>query len=224
MPRLFLTLCFATAIVISAGAEDLHLHEPGSAVVLSRSAFAHGYRHGYEEGYHIGNTDVSVGTQPRAKLKNIRGVKLGYASQFGPRAVFEKGFQAGLRAGYCDGYSGYAFRAVDSLQALSASLEESHTPGDGKFANFDQGFFSGYNDGFEHGGPAQPAVAQVDFHFVSCSNFHPANLQSANLHSAKQSDQPTDKSYCEGYRRGFTLGHADGSVLAPDSSRLEASK
>jgi hypothetical protein len=222
MPRLLLTLCFAAAFVISAGAEDLHLREPGSAVVLSHSAFAHGYRHGYEEGYHIGNTDISVGTQPRtklAKLKDIHGVKLGYTSQFGPRAVFEKGFQAGLRAGYRDGYSGAAFRAVDSLRAVAVSLEESHSPDDRKFANFDQGFFTGYNDGFEHGGSAQPWVAQVDFHFVSCSNFHPANL-----HSAKQSDQPTDKSYCEGYRRGFALGHADGSVIGPDSSRLEASK
>ncbi|HEY2394098.1 MAG TPA: hypothetical protein VGK22_23190 [Candidatus Angelobacter sp.] len=219
MPHLFVTLCFAAAVVISAGAEDLHMHEPGSAVVLSHSAFAHGYRHGYEEGYHIGNTDISVGTQPRAKLKNIRGMKLGYSSQFGSRAVFEKGFQAGLRAGYYDGYSGYAFRAVDSLRSLSASLEEPHTPGDGTFANFDLGFFSGYNDGFEHGGSVQPSAAQVDFHFVSCSNFHPASL-----HSAKQSDQPTDKSYCEGYRRGFALGHADGSILGPDNSRLEASK
>jgi hypothetical protein len=219
MPRLFRTLCFAAAVVISAGAEDLHLREPGSAVVLSHSAFAHGYRHGYEEGYHIGNTDISVGTQPRAKLKNIRGVKLGYSSQFGPRTVFEKGFQSGLRAGYFDGYSGHAFRAVDSLRSLSASLEESHTPSDKTFANFDQGFFSGYNDGFEHGGSAQPSVAKVDFNFVSCSNFHPANF-----HSEKQGNQPTDKSYCEGYRRGFALGHADGSILGTDSSRLEASK
>jgi hypothetical protein len=214
MSRLLLTLCFAAALVISSGAEDLHLREPGSAVVLSHSAFAHGYRHGYEEGYHIGNTDISVGTQPRAKLKDIRGVKLGYASQFGPRGIFEKGFQAGLRAGYHDGYSGYAFRAIDSLRLLSASLEEAHSPNDRRFVYFDQGFLTGYSEGLDRGVSAQPSATQVDFHFVSCSNFHPA----------KQSDPPAEKSYCEGYRRGFSLGHADGLVLGPDTSRLEASK
>ena len=214
MSRLFFTLYFAAAVVISAGAEDPHLSEPGCGIVLSHSAFAHGYRHGYEEGYHIGNTDISVGTQQRAKLKTIHGAKLGYAPQFGPRAIFEKGFQAGLRAGYHDGYSGYAFRAVDSLRALAASLEESHAPGDRKFANFDTGFVTGYSEGLDRGAAAQPSAEKVDFHVVSCSNFHPA----------KQSDQTTEKSYCEGYRRGFALGHADGLVLGPDITRLEASK
>jgi hypothetical protein len=214
MSRFFLTLCFAAVFLISAGAEDFHLREPGSAVVLSHSAFAHGYRHGYEEGYHIGNTDISVGTQQRAKLKSIHGAKLGYAAQFGPRAIFEKGFQAGLRAGYHDGYSGYAFRAVDSLRSLAASLEEPNSPNDRKFANFDLGFLTGYNDGLGRGTSTQPPAAQVDFHFVSCSNSHPAT----------QSGQGAENSYCDGYRRGFVLGHADGLVLGPDASRLEASK
>jgi hypothetical protein len=220
MVRLLLTFFLAAAAAaVSAHAQtqaqvkDPHLREPGLAVVLSHSAFAHGYRHGYEEGYHIGNTDISVGTVRRCKLKDIHGLKLGYSSQFGLRAVFEKGFQAGLKVGYRDGYSGHAFRAIGSLRALAVSLEEAESPADAKFAYFDQGFFSGYNDGLAHGGPAQPAVAQIDFHFVSCANFRPA----------KQPDLPAEKSYCEGYRRGFALGHADSFVLG-DASRLEASK
>jgi len=104
------------------------LREPGSATVLAHSAFAHGYRHGYEEGYHIGNTDVCVGTLPRTRLREVRGLKLGYSSQFGPRRVFEQGFQAGLKAGYGDGYTGRKFRAVDSLRAVSVALEDSLSP------------------------------------------------------------------------------------------------
>ena len=214
MARFGLTLCLGMAFVVSAGAEDLHLRERGLTVVLSHSAFAHGYRHGYEEGYHAGNTDISVGTPSRPKLKGVRGLKLGYSAQFGPRPVFEKGFQAGLRVGYRDGYSGHAFRAVDSLRTVAVSLEETGFAADPKFTHFDEGFFAGYNDGFERGDSGHPSAAQVDFHFVPCSNFPPR----------KHGDPPAQECYCEGYRRGFALGHADGFVIGADASRLEASK
>ena len=214
MPRLLLTLCLGAVFVVSASAQDLHVSEPGSAVVISHSAFAHGYRHGYEEGFHVGNTDVSVGTPSRPKLKGVHGVKLGYSPEFGPRPVFEKGFQAGLRVGYHDGYSGRAFRAVASLRAIAVSLEEARLAADPKFTYFDQGFFSGYSDGFKRGGSGHPlAAAQVDFHFVACSNAPPI-----------KGDQPAQECYCEGYRRGFALGHADGLILGSDASWLEASK
>lgn len=214
MARLLLAICLGTALTFPAHAEDLHLHETGCAAVLSRSAFAHGYRHGYEEGYHLGNTDINMGTEHRTSFKNAHGVKLGYSSQFGSRSAFQKGFQAGLRIGYRDGYSGHKFRAIGTLRSLAVSLEEAHSPADPKSAYFDQGFFSGYNEGLERGGSGQPSAAQVDFHFVGCSNFHPA----------KQSDQSAKKSYCEGYQRGFALGAGDNLVLGPDVSRLEASK
>jgi hypothetical protein len=214
MARFVLSLCLGAAFAIAAQAEDLHLTEPGSKIVLSHSAFAHGYRHGYEEGYHIGNTDITLGTAPRVKLREAHGLKLGYSSQFGPRHIFEQGFYAGLKAGYGDGYSGRIFRAVDALRYVAASLEEASLAADPKFAYFDQGFFSGYNEGFESGGSDHSASAQVDFRQVDC----------ANSHAATQSDSPTQMSYCEGYRRGFALGHADGFVLRPDADRLEASK
>ena len=212
MTRLLLILFLAAGVAVSAKSQDLHLSESGSAVVLSHSAFAHGYRHGYEEGYHVGNTDVSLGTLQRRKLKDFHGLKLGYSSEFGSRKVFERGFLAGLKAGYVDGYSGRLFRAVDTLRSVSASLEDTHSAKDGWFTHFDDGFTSGYDEGFDHGGSDQSSTAQVDFHFVGCVN------------SPKQHNRPGEESYCEGYRRDFALGHADGFLLRPEGGRLEASK
>ena len=182
--------------------------------MLSRSAFAHGYRHGYEEGYHLGNTDINMGAEhQRTKFKNSR-LKLGYSSHFGSRSAFEKGFHAGLRIGYHDGFSGHSFRAIHTLRALGTSLEEAHSVADPKFIYFDQGFFSGYNDGLERGESSKSSTAKVDLPLAGCSNFHPI----------KQSDAPAQQSYCEGYQRGFTLGSGDNAILGPDVSRLEASK
>jgi hypothetical protein len=193
---------------------EQHLRETGSAAVLAHSTFAHGYRHGYEEGYHAGNNDINMGRTPHAKLGDLRGARTGYSSEFGPRRVFDIGFQAGLKAGYSDGYLGRTFRAVDNLRAVAVSLDASPSPADPHHAYFDQGFFSGYNDGFERGGSDHSATAQIDFHLVGCSQFR----------QASQGEFPAQGSYCEGYRRGFALGHADGFVLRPDAGRLEASK
>jgi hypothetical protein len=214
MARLLLTLFLAAGAAVTARSQDLHLSESGSAAVLSHSAFAHGYRHGYEEGYHVGNADVSLGSPQRRKIKDFRGLKIGYSPQFGPRNVFERGFVAGLKAGYGDGYAGRLFRAVDTLRSVSASLEDRHSPADLRFTHFDEGFLSGYNEGFDRGGSDQSSTAPVDFHFVGCARLQPE----------KQRDLPGEASYCEGYRRGFALGHADGFLLRPEGVRLEASK
>jgi hypothetical protein len=212
MARLLLTLFIAAGVSITARSQDLHLTESGSAVVLSHSAFAHGYRHGYEEGYHLGNADISLGSSQRRKSKDFRGLKLGYFPQFGSRKVFERGFMAGLKAGYGDGYSGRMFRAVDTLRSVSASLEDTHSATDLRFAHFDEGFISGYDEGFDRGGSDQSSTSQVEFHFVGCANYQ------------KQQDLSGNDSYCEGYRRGFALGHADGFLLRPQGAQLEASK
>jgi len=212
MARLLLTLCLAAGVAVTARSQDLHLSESGSAAVLSHSVFAHGYRHGYEEGYHTGNADVSLGTLQRRRLKDFHGLKLGYSQEFGSRKVFERGFLAGLKIGYVDGYSGRPFRAVDTLRSVSASLEDTHSAVDARFTHFDDGFVSGYDQGFDRGGSDQSSSAQVDFHFVGCVNSH------------QQNNLPGKESYCDGYRRGFVLGHADGFLLRPDGGRLEASK
>src|SRR6476661_10335240 len=169
MVRLVLAFFVAAGLAASAPGQDPHLSEAGSALVLSHSAFAHGYRHGYEEGYHVGNADVSLGSSQRHKLKDFHGLKFGYSAQFGPRNLFERGFAAGLKAGYGDGYSGRLFRAVDTLRSVSASLEDMHLPADLRFTHFDEGFLSGYNEGFDRGVSDQSSTAQIDFHFVGCT-------------------------------------------------------
>jgi len=212
MARLLFTLFLAAGVALTARSQDLHLSESGSGAVLSHSAFAHGYRHGYEEGYHTGNADASLGSSQRRKLKDFRGLKLGYSSQFGSRKVFERGFLAGLKVGYVDGYSGRPFRAVDTLRSVSGSLEDAHSATDARFTHFDDGFVSGYNEGFDRGESDQSSTAQVDFHFVGC------------VKSKEQNNSSGEQSYCEGYRRGFVLGRTDGFLLRPEGGRLEASK
>jgi flagellar biosynthesis/type III secretory pathway protein FliH len=205
---------FALCFGAPAQSQDMHLQEAGSAIVLSHSTFAHGYRHGYEEGYHIGNTDINMGRAPRAKVAELHDLKTGYLSQLGPKKVFEEGFQAGLKAGYSDGYLGRNFRAVETLRGLATALDDSNPTADPKHVYFDQGFASGYTQGFERGGSDGSSAAQIDFRVVGCVQFHPAS----------QRDLPAESSYCEGYRRGFALGHADGFVLRPEGARMEASK
>jgi flagellar biosynthesis/type III secretory pathway protein FliH len=205
---------FAACAIAQAQTVDPHLQEEGVAAVLSHCTFAHGYRHGYEEGYHAGNTDINMGRSPRNTLADLHDVKIGYSSKFGPKKLFEEGFHAGLKAGYNDGYMGRNFRAVESLRSVAAALKAEDLPADPNHAYFDQGFVTGYSNGLEHGSSDPSASAQIDFHLVDCAQFHPAS----------QSDAPAQGSYCEGYRRGFALGHADGFVLRPEGSRLEASK
>jgi hypothetical protein len=205
---------FATCAVAQTQAPDPHLQEEGTAAVLSHCTFAHGYRHGYEEGYHAGNTDINMGRFPRTRLAELRDLKIGYSPQFGPKKLFEAGFYAGLKAGYSDGYIGRNFRAVESLRSVAAALEIEKLSADSNRSYFDEGFVTGYKSGLEHGSSDPSASAQIDFHLVDCAQFHPAS----------QRDLPAQGSYCEGYRRGFALGHADGFVLGPEGSRLEASK
>lgn len=218
MVRLVLPLFLISGCVLAQAQptpkEEAHLCEPGSAVVMTHSTFAHGYRHGYEQGYHAGNTDINMGRPARAKLSEIHGLKLDYSAHFGPRKTFEKGFQAGLRAGYSDGYVGRAFRAVHNLSAMADSLETAPSIIDPNHTSFDQGFLSGYDDGFERAGADQSSNGQVDFHTVGCKQVNSAGAQGL----------VEPGSYCEGYRRGFALGHGDGFWLRPTTARMEASK
>ncbi len=77
MARLLRLMFFLAAVVChprKCRRRTTICRKPGSAVVLSHSAFAHGYRHGYEEGYHVGNTDISLGTRAaRETLKDFHG-------------------------------------------------------------------------------------------------------------------------------------------------------
>src|SRR5215471_683390 len=151
--------------------QDNHFSEPGSGVILSHSVFAHGYRHGYEEGYHAGNTDANMGRLLRAKPEQCPGLKMTYARQYGPRSVFEKGFRAGLMAGYNDGYMGRTFRAVRSLRILGTTLPEVATADDPQFTHFDLGFFAGYNDGLDGASADTDSAAESAFRQTDCAKF-----------------------------------------------------
>lgn len=220
MPRFSsfrILLLLALCLAVAAGAQETHLTEAGSGAILSRSAFAHGYRHGYEEGYHLGNVDINMARDPRVRLKaQFHGlkIKLGYVPSFGSKRSFEDGFEAGLKAGYSDGYAGRTFRAVDALRLLAVALESAPPPEDPGSVYFDQGLASGYRDGWQQEGSYAPGMEPLDFHRVACVSSHPGN----------QPDSPVEDSYCEGYKRGFVLGHGDAWTLHRDSVFLEASK
>jgi flagellar biosynthesis/type III secretory pathway protein FliH len=209
----FSTLLLAFCLAQIANAQESHLTEDGSGALISRSAFAHGYRHGYEEGYHVGNIDINMGRLDRTQTKKqFQGLKTptGYSPSFGPRALFHAGFQAGFRAGYHDGYDGRSFRAVDSARALAADLEKESPESERSRSYFDQGLASGYQEGFRKGDASSPVQRQIDLRQVKCPESGPNSTETS--------------SYCGGYRRGFVLGHTDALALRPGFVYLEASK
>src|SRR5215467_147697 len=106
LPLLFLILSNhalpQTASAAVQAAAEVHYSEAGTAAILMRSAFAHGYRHGYEEGYHQGNIDINMGRQPHTKFSQLHDLSSHYSPEFGSRKSFDAGFQQGVRAGYTD--------------------------------------------------------------------------------------------------------------------------
>ena len=209
----FYLLFLSIALALPAAGQEKHLSEPGTGPILFRSAFAHGYRHGYEEGYRTGNIDINMGRPVRTKAAQFHGLATGYSSQFGSRESFESGFDAGLQAGYSDGYTGRVFRAVALLRTISSLIDDRPVSSDPGNVYFDQGFAKGYSAGRERGASDGSGVAEVEFRFVSCSQSEAGRRQF-----------PARPSYCDGYRRGFALGHSDGFTLRPERSQLEASK
>lgn len=198
----FFPILFLPLFVSSSGdSQEAHLTEAGSAPILARSAFAHGYRHGYEQGYHFGNIDANMGRQ--AQLKKAHDVNMAYSSQFGSRQSFEEGFRAGLKAGYHDGYAGSEFRAVNTVSSLATDLGADSSSGDPS-GDFDRGLGSGYREGFAQGETSPSSPATLDFLSVRCSSSRPGV-------------------FCEGYRRGFVLGRVDALTLRREYI-LEASK
>src|SRR5215472_1136602 len=209
-----LSICLLALCLPQAQSQETHLSEQGSGAIFSRSAFAHGYRHGYEEGYHLGNIDANFAHLARTKKSQFHGLRLGYSSEFGSKKSFEEGFQSGVLAGYGDGFAGRNFRAIDAMRIIATSLDEA-AAGREQAGSFDQGVASGYRDGLRQKEPASRPRESLDFHNVGC-------VQRA---SEEQSDLFSGQgSYCEGYRRGFVLGHGDALVLAPGQIALEASK
>jgi hypothetical protein len=207
-------LAVLVALGASAQVEEQHCQEPGTGAILTRSAFAHGYRHGYEAGYHEGNIDINMARRPRTQAKQFKGLPLEYEESFGPKKSFELGFSLGLKAGYSDGYVGNNFRAIDDLRSAGDALGQSPAPIDPENILFDRGVALGYGDGFAHGRsePRSPK-SPIAISSVSCS-FRPST----------PGESAAEPSYCDGYRRGYLLGHGDGVASSPEQNLLEAHK
>jgi hypothetical protein len=208
LAALFPATFILVAVAALAADNDVHLREQGSGAIYRRSCFAHGYRHGYEEGYHLGNLDINMNRKPREKREQFHGLQTGYLSHFGGKKSFENGFWIGLKAGYSDGYAGRNFRAVDSLRAVAESLDENPAPADPNNFYFDSGFSAGYGNGLQRvaGSPASVSSAVTD-----CTPLH--------MH-----DRSAQDSFCEGYRRGYVLGHGDGLLPGSETPAFEARK
>ncbi len=188
---------------------ERHMSEGGSSVLFARSAFAHGYRHGYEEGYGLGNIDINMGRTFRTRSAQFHGLSSGYSSRFGQRKSFDAGFAEGVRAGYSDGYAGKAFRAVDTLRMVAASLPNNANSSDPGNLYFDQGFASGYSQGLH---PAQNASTSS---IANCSQYSAA---------AGKEDPLIRQNFCEGHERGQILGQADALALGANHDSVQAFK
>jgi hypothetical protein len=209
-----LLFVFTTSLAAQSGNRESHFSEAGSGAVFVRSAFAHGYRHGYEEGYRAGNIDINMGRPIKNKLNQIHDVRSGYAADFGPRKSFDAGFDEGLKAGYNDGYAGVAFRAVENLRFVASALAKTPISSDPKNQYFDLGFSSGYRHGVDRVQADGASIQKLDFRSINCNGSQPG----------RQQDSSVQESFCDGYRRGYALGHADGVVLDPERGSLAARK
>lgn len=210
-PLLFLILFNPTPQITG---RELHYCEAGSGPILMRSAFAHGYRHGYEEGYHIGNIDINMGRRPRTRFSQLKDLSSHYSPAFGPRKSFESGFQQGVRAGYIDGFAGRVFRGVENLRVAAMALDQNPAPADPGNLYFDQGFSTGYDQGLESAQREAPQAEEAAISGISC----PRSFPGKSITGAAQG------TFCEGYRRGFILGHADGLIVGPNPMVLALRK
>jgi hypothetical protein len=210
-----ITLLALVGLAAPAAVQENHRQEAVTGPLLTRSAFAHGYRHGYEAGYHEGNIDINMARRARTQFRQFKGLPLGYEAGFGSKKSFELGFALGLKAGYSDGYAGRMFRAIEGLRSVAASLDPNPGPADPQNTFFDRGISLGYEDGFAgaHTASRDSAIVAVDLQSVPCS-----------FHASRKQDAAAESSYCDGYRRGFVLGHGDGLALGPREGLLEASK
>jgi hypothetical protein len=194
-------------------AEDSHLQETGSAALLTRSAFAHGYRHGYEQGFHQGNIDANMARPPKNIPARFKGMPSGYESRFGNKKSFEQGFTLGIKAGYNDGYAGHAFRGVAQLREAGAALDLHSPSQDPANVHFDAGVALGYHDGFDR------AVSER-----SDPKLDPRNVSCPQPSSSGSQEKATVDFQCDGYRRGFLLGFADGNATTRQRNSLEAGR
>lgn len=212
LPLLFLIL--SNHATPQTEGREAHYCEAGSAPILMRSAFAHGYRHGYEEGYHLGNIDINMGRRPHTRFSQLHDLSLHYSPEFGPRKSFESGFQKGVRAGYMDGFAGRLFRGLENLRLTAMALDQQPARDDPRNVYFDRGFSTGYDHGLDDSRKENAQTERIDPSMVECSDEQPGQSM----------QEKARETFCDGYRRGFVMGHADGAILGPDPMVLASHK
>lgn len=198
----FLVLAFGASMCWSQAA-DSHVTDNPAQVVYILSPFAHGYAHGYEQGFHLADEDFQTGSfghDPRRMEDFHR--PIGYASKFGDRGEFERGYHAGFLSGYNDGIRGRSFREIGEMERIATGLTAKKNIPD---SAFDLGLRVGYTSARQHG-----AGAMIEVDQVSCG---------VSKSSWKHAD------YCNGFRRGFQLGAADAELMpSPTGGEQTASQ
>ena len=200
---------FVSLLASCAWAQDSHLRLDPARALYQRSAFAHGYIHGYEMGFHTGDFDFQMSRSPREikKVKEFKSAKQFYATEYGNRDQFSRGYEEGFRVGYADAYSGRTYRAAKESRTLADSLSQWSSGDQRPDGNFDEGFSNGYRKGMSTG------LEQAR----SGGEFMPAT-DSCEANDKVKSD--TANPFCKAFKLGYQLGYSDGynNQRAPDTT------
>lgn len=180
---------------------ERHLQPTSTGALFLDSAFAHGYRHGYDEGFHLADLDIHMGraAQPMTK-HDFRQAGHEYNSSFGSKARFQQGYQAGLSAGYADGFAGLDYQATERTKLAASGLADALPPSRREY--FDEGFAGGYASAHHESVP--PKGMTLDYVEQYC-------------HEKLPGSHPPE--YCSGFSRGFIFS---SSVQSGTESRASA--
>lgn len=167
---------------------ERHLQPTSTGALLLDSAFAHGYRHGYDEGFHLADLDIHMGRAAQLMTKHdFRQAGHEYNNSFGSKALFHEGYEAGLSAGYADGFAGRDYQASERTKLAASGLEDALPPSRRQY--FDEGFAGGYASAHRESFPSKGMT--LDYIEQYC-------------HEKLRGSHPSE--YCSGFSRGFIFG------------------
>lgn len=167
---------------------ERHLQPTSIGALFLDSAFAHGYRHGYDQGFHLADLDIHMGRTAQQMTKHdFRQAGHEYNNSFGNKARFQQGYEAGLTAGYADGFAGREYKASERAKLAASGLADALPPSRREY--FDEGFAGGYASAHTESVP--PTGMTLGYVEQYCQDKllggHPAE-------------------YCSGFSRGFIFG------------------
>jgi hypothetical protein len=167
---------------------ERHLQPTSIGALFLDSAFAHGYRHGYDEGFHLADLDIHMGRAVQQMTKHeLRQAGHEYNNSFGSKARFQQGYEAGLSAGYADGFAGDQYQASERAKLAASGLADALPPSRREY--FDEGFAGGYASA--HVQSVRAKGMTIDYLEQYCQDkllgSHPPE-------------------YCSGFGRGFIFG------------------